>query len=202
MKEGITMMTLSHMLISKKVFSAISDCLDIKLNEKALTYGCIKPDLVPRLRAIPHNKEKSSDFINEIFEELRKQELPKSKEELKIFSINLGVILHYIADFFCFAHNCRYYDPQWPHFVYENNLALAFAFSDLDKICADAICSINGQHIKSKGWFREYLDSKHGEYLHSRQNMASDVKFSMEVCAVIAFAAVTCCMDKSGIIAA
>ena len=64
------MMTLNHRQIGKTVFSAISKSHVVKLDEKSLTYGCIKPDLVPRLRAIPHYKEKSSDFVNEIFEEM------------------------------------------------------------------------------------------------------------------------------------
>ncbi|KUO77283.1 MAG: hypothetical protein APF77_19270 [Clostridia bacterium BRH_c25] len=196
------MMTLNHRQIGKTVFSAISKSHVVKLDEKSLTYGCIKPDLVPRLRAIPHYKEKSSDFVNEIFEEMRNQELPKCDKEIKMFSINLGVIMHYIADFFCYAHNCRAYAPILPHFIYENNLALIFAFSDLDKICMDAIYSIKEQHIQSKEWLREYLDGKHDEYMCSRRNMTTDVRFSIEACITVALVIVASCMGRNEEVAA
>lgn len=191
------MMTLSHSLIGKTVYSAISEHLDVKLIERQLKYGCIKPDLAPRLRAIPHFKDKSFDFINDMVEEMRSQSLPESKQQMGAFSINLGVIMHYIADYFCYAHNNAAYDSLLPHFIYENSLVIAFASANLDGICTDAIASVKQQQIVTKKWLREYIEERHREYVNCRMSMRADVSFSVEACVTVAYVVVVSCIMNS-----
>ena len=64
------------------------------------------------------------------------------------------------------------------------------------------------KHVKSLGRskaaslerHREYLDRKHDEYLCSRRNLTTDVRFSIEACITIAL--VASYMEKSETIAA
>ncbi|MEA4847792.1 MAG: zinc dependent phospholipase C family protein [Clostridiaceae bacterium] len=191
------MITQSHSLIGKIVFSAISEHTEVKLVEHLLKYGCIKPDLTPRLRAIPHFKDKSFDFITYMIEEMRSRSLPESKRQLEMLSINLGVIMHYIADYFCYAHNNEYYNSLLPHFIYESGLAMAFASADLEKIRNDAVASVKQKHIVTKKWLREYIEKRHREYVNCKRSMETDISYSVEACVTVAYVIIASCVMNS-----
>ena len=191
------MMTQSHSLIGKIVFSAISEHTEVKLVEHLLKYGCIKPDLTPRLRAIPHFKDQSFDFINCMIEEIRSWSLPESKRQLEMLSINLGVIMHYIADYFCYAHNNEVYNSLLPHFIYESGLAMAFSLADLEKICNSAVASVKQQNVVTKKWLREYIEKRHREYISCRKSMETDISYSVEACVTVAYVVIASCVMNS-----
>lgn len=116
----------THRFISQKVRKYIQEELGIKLDKNSFEYGSIKPDIVPRLRNIKHFSEDSIDFICDSIIDLKSKPFSDSRTFIKYFSVQLGVITHYISDYFCFAHNDpSLIDNLYKHLIYENRVGMA-----------------------------------------------------------------------------
>lgn len=181
------------MLIAKHINKVIQKNFNITINFNGLRYGSIKPDIDPRMISIPHYKNDSFDIIIEMIASLQKYNLPVYDKKLKIFSVKLGVINHYLTDFFCFPHNdakaCRFV----PHLLYENRLAQEFYKFDLNEICNDTISSIKkfpNMNIK------QYIELRHIEYMNSKPSINKDVFYSVEICIAVSYMIVYNCLNN------
>lgn len=110
---------LTHILISKTLYRHLSSQID--LDQKAFSYGNIKPDLSPQCLRNPHMLENYLFIIHHDTNRLISQRTP-----VKEFSVELGMVCHYICDFFCYSHlNHNLYHKLLHHFFYEIRLHLA-----------------------------------------------------------------------------
>lgn len=107
---------LTHLLISKTLYHHLEET--IELDGRAFMYGNIKPDLSPAIIKKPHTMENYTLVVCNMAKNLMNE-----KHTLKEFSINLGVICHYICDFFCYYHlNEKLFHHWKKHFLYEFDL--------------------------------------------------------------------------------
>lgn len=118
-------MPLSHFIIAKALYKSFSKNLNIELDLNSFRYGCIKPDFTPSLMRISHYKDKSFEKICSRITSLENNTFPETKEDMKKFSMELGIVAHYLTDYFCYPHNNKKYDFKPIHFMYENRLAYA-----------------------------------------------------------------------------
>ncbi len=125
------MLVNTHMLIGQSVYENIQRVLNINLNKSKFIYGNVKPDIVYKLATMSHCMKDSLCFV---LEEISNLLVPDEKD-LDQFSIDLGVINHYLSDFFCSAH---YYPERFNSFIkhidYEYNLHKAFKKLQRDKL--------------------------------------------------------------------
>lgn len=110
----------THLLIGEKVYNYVKKNLNVELDKKRFLYGNIKPDVIFRLSSMSHRIKDSLGFVlNEI------EGLAEAKNiSLNQFSVDLGVISHFMSDFFCTPH---YYEmPEYSdivkHLYYELNV--------------------------------------------------------------------------------
>lgn len=116
---------LTHVLISRTIYRKLSK--KMVLDRKAFCYGNIKPDLSPQCLRNPHILENYLFIIqndsNRMLDLVRNAADYSNKE----FSTDLGVICHYICDFFCYCHiSQELYHKLLRHFLYEIRLHLTF----------------------------------------------------------------------------
>ncbi|AOT68796.1 zinc dependent phospholipase C family protein [Geosporobacter ferrireducens] len=118
------MLIQSHKLISEKVHANLQRHLGIELHKGFFIYGNIKPDISPYLSKIPHYVNESLSFISNEIYHLSNTPFSKDKAFIKQFSIQLGVITHYISDYFCHPHHDRetYKNHLIEHLKYESLL--------------------------------------------------------------------------------
>lgn len=103
------MLKVSHIKIAQKTLSEIEKHIDWKINKNAYIIGSIIPDL---------NCAFPTHTINNTLNRFRKKLLKIDNTESSfIKSFTLGVITHYICDYFCYAHNLSFPDPK--HAIYE-----------------------------------------------------------------------------------
>lgn len=121
------MLVSSHKIIGNLICDVIEKNLNIKLDREGVLYGCELPDISPNLIMILHFKKFSFKYVLNLIDKLVSQNLPQEKTNLKIFSINLGIILHYLADYFCYAHNRKKYNFLPLHLTYEYMLDNRFS---------------------------------------------------------------------------
>lgn len=114
----------THSYMAKCIYNYIKERYQLNLRLDILEYGSVKPDLHWKYNNISHYYDDGYGFWLEEVGQLLKNSKYRS---IKEFSDKLGVILHFTADFFCYAHNTKELkENTWAHLVYEMRLNKAF----------------------------------------------------------------------------
>ncbi len=88
------------------------------LDKRAFIYGNIKPDMTHTLLRDSHTLENYFLIVCNSAEKLM-----SNKSSLQKFSFELGIICHYVCDFFCQYHlNYEIFHKFREHFIYELKL--------------------------------------------------------------------------------
>ena len=111
----------THIMISETLHNYLAK--DIALDKGAFRYGNIKPDLSSECLRNPHTLENCLFLVCNHSNGLLDQNL-----SLKDFSTDLGVVCHYICDFFCYYHfDNTLHKKLIHHFIYELRLQLVLS---------------------------------------------------------------------------
>jgi len=99
-----------HHKIGKNVCSELKyhGC---KLNENLFLVGNLFPDLIHSYIWRRHEYQHSREYVR------RKLEILKGRP--KLFSFHLGVLAHYICDYFCYPHSVSFDKGLIEHIAYE-----------------------------------------------------------------------------------
>ena len=96
----------THAYLGAEIFPVICETWGIPLSRKRLIAGSIKPDRNSLFLRHPHFWKHSHRFIEKKIRNLAGMTLVAGKKN-KRFSEELGIVLHYVADFFTSAHNMK-----------------------------------------------------------------------------------------------
>lgn len=95
------MLTSTHKIIAEHIYHDAYSNNGVLLNKKLLIRGSIKPDFIPNLKVQKHYMAESFDFtVDRIMNVISEPGIGIDK-----LSVNIGVISHYMADFFCLPHS-------------------------------------------------------------------------------------------------
>ena len=120
---------------------------------------------------INHYKDESISLFYKKFSELKNIDPDKN---LRKFSIKLGELFHYIADFFCYAHNSEKMKENYLfHFKYEWQLN-KFAYNSNKKIF-EVNTTKTYMHNLS---IAQIIESEHKKYLNLKQSFKTDLLYS------------------------
>jgi hypothetical protein len=101
-----------HYRIGKKVCGELKE-LGLYVNEKLFLLGNFYPDLIHSYLWRKHEYRYSKAYIAKKIEQLKKRPL--------FFSFHLGILTHYICDYFCYPHSGVYDKSVFHHIMYELN---------------------------------------------------------------------------------
>ncbi|MCT4509187.1 MAG: zinc dependent phospholipase C family protein [Tepidibacter sp.] len=176
------MLVQSHNIIANHIHYNIKNNLNIDLNRKLLAYGAMKPDIAPRLAVKKHYKDQSFDFVlNEILK-LIDNGLRENPISINRFSTNLGVISHFLSDFFCLPHHNReyYHDKLFEHLKYEKDLHKHFvSFEGLNNVKSPYIEKIDKENIKN------LIEELHYDYTQNKMGFQNDVTSSINISSAV-----------------
>ncbi|WFR59560.1 zinc dependent phospholipase C family protein [Anaerocolumna sp. AGMB13025] len=152
---------------------------DLQNHKKAFYIGSILPDCVPSFITRKHN-------IEETFEILRK-EILKITDNYDIdrgftgyYSRHLGVITHYIADYFTFPHNEIFTGSLKEHCSYEKDLKFAFKSYVLSD---EAVIGREKSALfKTVDEILLFIKEMHEEYLKAIKVIKVDCMYIVELC--------------------
>ena len=99
-----------HHLIGKKVCAELKE-LGHHIHEKLFLLGNLFPDLIQSYFWRRHEYAHSREYF--------RKKLDKLKKRPKLFSFRLGVLAHYICDYFCYPHSASYDKGLIDHIAYE-----------------------------------------------------------------------------------
>lgn len=169
------MITNTHILFSKILYESCLKDLNFKLRKYKFMYGNIKPDIFCN-----HFKDNHTikDSIN-IVEDYSK-ELIRCKSDIDKFSIKLGVICHYVCDYFCIYHTEGYVNNSiFEHISYEK------------KLHAKVIEMVEKKKIKTGNSLAEkdivkFVYKMQEKYLNEKQSLITDINYALETANAVA----------------
>ncbi|WCK57777.1 zinc dependent phospholipase C family protein (plasmid) [Aneurinibacillus sp. Ricciae_BoGa-3] len=167
------------------IHSHIKTHLHYELNMATFSWGSIKPDIVPSLALRKHEKEDSFSFLTERIVRLMKLHPHCLQDERKRRHIEseLGIICHFLTDFFCFTHTqrCPFKHGMFSHIRYESSLhKLA---KQLPKIEPVPLPVLSGKSFVD---IERFLQEALSEY-EQKQNVKRDIMYAVSVCIRIVF---------------
>jgi len=125
-----------HYKIAKRICAETKE-LGLHLHEKSFLFGNLFPDLIQSFFWCRHEYSASREYLKKKIEKLKKKPF--------LFSFQLGILTHYICDYFCYPHSRIYDKSMLQHILYElrqktpkNFLKMSldiksFAIEELDK---------------------------------------------------------------------
>ena len=169
------MMMKTHIIISKSLLDNIDDNKQFFLNNKSFIYGNIKPDIFSKYKLQKHYLDESYDMVRSKIEYLSNLDLETlekyyTKNE---FSQEMGVVCHFLADFFCVAHSERweFKHSLKIHVKYENGLT---------KVAKDYnLKNDRRQYVDDVDSFFEKL---YREYKNNGNFEENDLKYAAYIC--------------------
>ena len=126
-----------HHKIAKKICEELKG-LGLHFNKESFLLGNLFPDLIHSYFWCRHEYPASRNFIYKKIEQLKKRPI--------FFSFRMGVLTHYISDYFCYPHTKGFDQGITQHIMYElrqkvpkkiYKLSLevkSFAIEELDKL--------------------------------------------------------------------
>lgn len=164
----------THLIISKSIVNNIDSNKTFFISEKNFLYGNVKPDATSKYFFKKHYLDESLDMIISKITclcDLTVNCLSKYFSVSK-FSQEIGVICHFLCDFFCVAHSQRWEMSHSlsKHVKYENNLNAFAKDLDLSKYKGDTFNN-----------FEIFFSKLYDEYKNSI-DYKNDLYFSTYVC--------------------
>ncbi len=195
------MTVFTHLGIAKAVHRAAERELSVKLDTAGFLYGNIKPDICPGLIRIPHFKDCSFSFICKKIQALMEQiETDSSVIGTRKFSEDLGIISHYLSDYFCYAHSKHFNGGLLSHYLYEFDL-FAYCRINPGKIhkCIYSDCVYISNDFNS---LCSYIESLSEEYMGKAPCYELDMSYAVKASASICLSILAPCAFKEIILAA
>jgi len=156
--------------------------------------GCVKPDFDFTYFNVPHYKDKSLEFVLQILNKLTSAPLPREGQALKQYSLQLGVAMHFISDYFCYAHNHKKFDFMPEHLFYELSLHVTASRMQLTQFTSpDAVLlgTLSTKPLVSLERMRDYIDTMHTRYMAVLPSAQLDIGCAVSVCTTVAGAALS-----------
>jgi hypothetical protein len=168
--------SLANYLIENMNFKELQDY------KKSFYWGSILPDCVPSFITRKHN-------IDETFDILKKEILKvtdnydMNRGFTRYYSRHLGVITHYLADYFTLPHNTTFTGSLKEHCSYEKELKFA-----LKKYVSSEEANLMREKSVLFHTVDEILDfikKMHKEYLNAIKAVKVDCKYIVELCHIV-----------------
>ncbi|MDI9476300.1 MAG: zinc dependent phospholipase C family protein [Natronincolaceae bacterium] len=178
------MLPQTHKIISEHVYDNIKNTFNVDLNKRSLIYGSIKPDIAYSLVKLDHFKPQSFDFICDEINKLSNYDFELNKEFIKFLSRRIGVVTHFISDFFCIPHNDRitYENNFIDHIRYEHRLHKLFKSFDSKINVSKNYFNIGNNNPDS---IKALVDNFHLQYTERGESLINDLYNSIYVSSIV-----------------
>jgi len=144
-----------HHRIGKKVCGELKE-LGFRVNEKLFYFGNLYPDLIHSYLWRKHEYLHSREYIRKKIEKLKKRP--------RFFSFHLGIITHYICDYFCYPHSGVYNKGLFHHFLYERRQKVPRKLYKTKLTIKDFSIEELGRFVKWYESFRPVFDNDESDF--------------------------------------
>jgi len=179
----------SHILVGELIYGHLKDEYGIFLDKESFIRGNVIPDFSYFAIAHPHFIKLSLGYIQGEVESLSNTYL-ESALVGSDYSFRLGIICHYYADYFCYAHSSNYRQAVVNHLRYEH--LLHGYFQNNYALVAKISFALPDAASKSAGEINSQLKSLHAEYSGLLPSYDNDLNYTLKACAETLVSLVYC----------
>lgn len=148
-------------------------------HKKAFYWGSILPDCVPSFITRRHTIDDTFDILrDELIKITDDYEIEKGMT--KYYTRHLGVVTHYIADYFTYPHNRIFEGSVKEHCIYENDLK--FALREYVRSQEAIMERAKNNILKTVDEILVFIKEMHEEYLKVASKVKVDCKYIVEMC--------------------
>ncbi|MFI3212685.1 MAG: zinc dependent phospholipase C family protein [Eubacteriales bacterium] len=152
-------------------------------HRKAFYWGSILPDCKPSFLTTKHEFDGTFEMLRVKIEKLT-EEINQGNFQPRKYAIELGEVIHYMADYFTFPHNKHYPGDLRNHCVYENYLK--FGLRSYIKSDRSNIKKYTGNWFVEKEELFAYIEKMHKEYVSCERTVEEDCEYIVGVCYQVA----------------
>jgi hypothetical protein len=175
----------SHIALAKGVVEGLS-VQDVFAHRLVFYMGSIWPDCIPSFIVKRHCVAQTLDIWNKRLDKfiLKYKKTGKPLDKLSLLSTwRLGIVLHYVADYFTFPHNEHYEGNMKEHCAYEEILKRRMR-SYVADITADSHIS-EVRILPDKKHLEEFIMLKHSQYMNIDGNVDTDCRYAVLACMTV-----------------
>jgi hypothetical protein len=183
----------SHIMVGELIFKHLKQEHGIQLEKNSFIKGNIIPDFSYYAIAHPHFLKLSLGFVQAEIDSLTHTFL-KSAFIGDYYSYRLGIICHYYADFFCYAHSSGFKQAVINHLKYEHLLYLYFQ-ENFDFYANLDLESSHEPSCAPKEINRKMLEL-HTSYSKLDNSFDNDLSYTLRACAETAAAVAYCSLTR------
>jgi len=177
--KGEPLLPQTHAIIASVIYEDVLKDHNIKLNKNNLIYGSIKPDIYSGLPKLKHFKPQSFTTICGEISNLSGGVVEDNRAAVASVSKKIGIVTHYVADYFCAPHNDRltYKHHIIDHIKYENSLHQVFEETILGQ---KKIMPTSWLDFSRPEQVMNYLDELHKFYEDNSESFHNDLIGSLQ----------------------
>ena len=169
----------SHFAVAHLLYAALQK-RGIFLNRVAFVYGNISPDQTPAMWVAPHFGKVCAHRSSDLMTELSACPVSNSGRIGAEYSKKLGVMCHFLCDYFCFAHNDDFTGGIKQHMTYENELDAYLRKSCLNVLDMDGSKPLMSFYSPEE--LVERTESAKHDYLELGHSLNNDLTFAFDAC--------------------
>ncbi len=185
------MNTHSHILMGRFLNDYVRKKYGIVLNRRSFIWGNVRPDYSVSFIQRPHFIKYNLTYVQKLTiftlkrraQKQKKQKqkyIQKSANRDKYYSKQLGILCHYYADFFCFAHTSYFKGGLYRHFKYEDKLDQFFT-ENYDKLMTVELIHNTAAARDEKQIFAQFAKHQFA-YMNSVPSLQNDIAYSILAC--------------------
>ncbi|BCJ95779.1 hypothetical protein acsn021_33480 [Anaerocolumna cellulosilytica] len=148
-------------------------------HKKSFYIGSILPDCVPSFITRRHTIDETFEILENEIKKIT-DDYEAERGLTRYYTRHLGVITHYIADYFTYPHNRSFTGTMKEHCLYERDLK--FALKEYVK-SEDAIKARDKSHtMETVEEILQFIRQMHEEYLKVVGKIKNDCMYIVELC--------------------
>jgi hypothetical protein len=169
----------SHVLLGRLLCRRLSEEYGIMLDTEGFLLGNILPDIRISFLTRPHFLKNHRKSTVRRIGRILMYDRQTSAYFGRSYSMELGILCHYYADFLCFAHSGAYTGDLLDHVQYERDLHQYLEVRPPD--AADAYVSEPSGEMTAGEIFEQFLDL-HESYARMAPSFENDISQSLKAC--------------------
>lgn len=167
----------AHITMGRYLYSYFKKNLNLELDKTTFVSWNFLPDIAPSLFKLSHFKKDIYDLIMGKAQHLANEGESMSKEE---FSKQLGILCHFMADFFCYAHAEYFEGSKIEHLKYELKMQF-YGYRKRGMLHAVDLIA-NAAEIDHSLALYEQINELHEQYRQMAPSYGVDFVFSLTAC--------------------
>ena len=171
------------------IYRYVEENADISLNLLRFRAGNMSPDLPLYHSHLKHYKHQNFEYVLRMVQDLIESDPTANVGVLKNYSYRLGVICHYLCDYFCYPHHNRRYfhDKLGEHMKYEKDLhQFIKKFHKNDYLPQYYFREILDQNKGRSVDLLELIEEFHNDYMSGEPSFERDSAYAITATSIIA----------------